>query len=152
MPVAKEQIRQIIADNNLNSVADVYTLLRDGFKDILQELMEATLDLGLGEHGPDCFLEAVQAVYAEEQHVLHATVLQVVQHPHPELGTLICPYRDAENLLVPFRCDPKHHIGRPAEYPPVFPDLVVDAVHEHERVDWVQGTVLAFPDLCGPFL
>ncbi len=28
MPVAKEQIRQIIADNNLNSVADVYTLLR----------------------------------------------------------------------------------------------------------------------------
>ncbi len=29
MPVAKEQIRQIIADNNLNSVADVYTLLRN---------------------------------------------------------------------------------------------------------------------------
>ena len=48
MPVAKEQIRQIIADNNLNSVADVYTLLRDGFKDILQELMEAELDTALG--------------------------------------------------------------------------------------------------------
>ena len=48
MPVAKEQIRQIIADNNLNSVADVYTLLRDGFKDILQELMEAELDAALG--------------------------------------------------------------------------------------------------------
>ena len=28
MPVAKEQIRQIIADNNLSSVADVYSLLR----------------------------------------------------------------------------------------------------------------------------
>ena len=38
MPVAKEQIRQIIADNNLNSVADVYSLLKDSFKDILQEL------------------------------------------------------------------------------------------------------------------
>lgn len=48
MPVAKEQIRQIIADNNLNSVADVYTLLRDGFKDILQELMEAEMDATLG--------------------------------------------------------------------------------------------------------
>ena len=45
MAIAKEQIRQIIADNNLNSVADVYTLLRDGFKDILQELMEAELDV-----------------------------------------------------------------------------------------------------------
>ena len=48
MPVAKEQIRQIIADNNLNSAADVYTLLRDIFKDILQELMEAELDASLG--------------------------------------------------------------------------------------------------------
>ncbi len=32
MPVAKEQIRQIIADNNISSVTDVYALLRDGFK------------------------------------------------------------------------------------------------------------------------
>ena len=44
MPATKQQIRQIIADNNLNSVADVYSLLRDSFKDILQELMEAELD------------------------------------------------------------------------------------------------------------
>ena len=48
MPAAKEQIRQIIADNNLNSVADVYSLLKDSFKDILQELMEAELDTALG--------------------------------------------------------------------------------------------------------
>ncbi|WWR19073.1 transposase [Lachnospiraceae bacterium JLR.KK009] len=48
MPVAKEQIRQIISENNLNSVADVYSLLRDSFKDILQELMEAELDASLG--------------------------------------------------------------------------------------------------------
>ena len=48
MPATKEQIRQIIADNNLNSVADVYTLLRDSFKDILQELMEAEMDASLG--------------------------------------------------------------------------------------------------------
>ena len=48
MPVAKEQIRQIIADNNISSVADIYTLLREGFKDILQELMEAELDATLG--------------------------------------------------------------------------------------------------------
>ena len=48
MPVAKEQIRQTIADNNLSSIADVYSLLRDSFKDILQELMEAELDASLG--------------------------------------------------------------------------------------------------------
>ena len=48
MPVAKEQIRQIISENNLSSVTDVYALLRDSFKDILQELMEAELDATLG--------------------------------------------------------------------------------------------------------
>ena len=53
MPVAKEQIRQIIADNNISSVADVYTLLRDGFKDILQELMEAELDVGYEKNQED---------------------------------------------------------------------------------------------------
>ena len=44
MAVAKEQIRQIISENNINSVADIYTLLKDSFKDIPQELMEAELD------------------------------------------------------------------------------------------------------------
>jgi len=48
MPASKEQIRQIIADNNLSSAADVYSLLKDSFKDILQELMEAELDASLG--------------------------------------------------------------------------------------------------------
>ena len=48
MPAAKEQIRQIITENNINNVADVYTLLKDSFKDILQELMEAELDSALG--------------------------------------------------------------------------------------------------------
>lgn len=48
MAVAKEQIRQIISENNISSVADVYSLLKEGFKDILQELMEAGLDASLG--------------------------------------------------------------------------------------------------------
>lgn len=48
MPAAKEQIRQIISENNLHSVSDVYILLKDSFKDILQELMKAELDAALG--------------------------------------------------------------------------------------------------------
>ena len=48
MAVAKEQIRQIISENNISSVADVYSLLKDSFKDILQELLEAELDATLG--------------------------------------------------------------------------------------------------------
>ena len=48
MPVAKEQIRQIITENNISSVADVYALLKESFKDILQELLEAEMDASLG--------------------------------------------------------------------------------------------------------
>lgn len=48
MPIAKEQIRQIISQNDINSMTDVYALLKDSFKDILQELMEAELDASLG--------------------------------------------------------------------------------------------------------
>lgn len=48
MAIAKEQIRQIIADNNFTNVADVYAYLKEGFKDILQELLEAEMDVILG--------------------------------------------------------------------------------------------------------
>ena len=48
MALAKEQIRQIISQNDIFSVTDVYSLLKDSFKDILQELMEAEMDATLG--------------------------------------------------------------------------------------------------------
>ena len=48
MAIAKDQIRQIITENNISSVSDVYSLLKDSFKDILQELMEAEPDATLG--------------------------------------------------------------------------------------------------------
>ena len=47
MPIVKEQIRQIISENNISSIADVYALFKDSFKEILQELMEAELDASL---------------------------------------------------------------------------------------------------------
>ena len=43
MAIAKEQIRQIIADNNFTNVADMYDYFKKGFKNILQELMEAEM-------------------------------------------------------------------------------------------------------------
>ena len=51
MPVAKEQIRQIISENNITSVADVYSLFWDSFKDILQKLIEAEIDVPRDRNG-----------------------------------------------------------------------------------------------------
>lgn len=44
MTLAKEQLRQIIRESNITEVADVYTLLKESFKDIIQELLEAEMD------------------------------------------------------------------------------------------------------------
>lgn len=43
-----EQLRQIIKENDLKSAGDVYALLKDSFKELLQELLEAELDVSLG--------------------------------------------------------------------------------------------------------
>lgn len=48
MAIAKEQLRQIIADNNITNVGDIYTLFKDSFKDMLQELLEAEMDASIG--------------------------------------------------------------------------------------------------------
>ena len=53
MAIAKEQLRQIIRENDLKSVGDVYTLLKDSFKDLLQELLEAEMDATLGYNKND---------------------------------------------------------------------------------------------------
>ena len=48
MAIAKEQLRQIIKENDLKSAGDVYALLKDSFKELLQELLEAELDVSMG--------------------------------------------------------------------------------------------------------
>lgn len=106
-----------------------------------------SLSSRLWEHCPDCLLEAWEAVHAEEQHILHTAVSQIAEHSHPEPGTLVGSHSNAGYLLVSFRCDAQHHTGRPAQNPAVFPDLVVNAVHKHERIHRVQRLGLPFPDL-----
>ena len=48
MAIAKEQVQQILSQNDIQSVSDLYSLMKDGFKDVLQELLEAELDASLG--------------------------------------------------------------------------------------------------------
>jgi putative transposase len=48
MSIAKEQLRQIISENNITTVPDIYAFFKDSFKDMLQELLEAELDTSIG--------------------------------------------------------------------------------------------------------
>lgn len=48
MAIAKEQLRQMIKENDINSVGDIYALFKDSFKDMLQELLEAEMEASIG--------------------------------------------------------------------------------------------------------
>lgn len=41
MATAMEQLRQLIKENDIQSVSDIYNLLKDSFKDMMQEMLEA---------------------------------------------------------------------------------------------------------------
>ncbi len=53
------------------------------------------LALGLRVNCPVRLFEAGKPIYTEEQHILYPAVLQVIEHPKPELAGFICPCRDA---------------------------------------------------------
>ena len=87
MAVAKDQIRQIITENNITSVADVYALLKDSFKDILQELLEAEMD---HQHGLcRCGLLAAHRVHP----VRHPGALPHVRRGHHQFPHRLCALR-----------------------------------------------------------
>lgn len=48
MAIAKEQLRQIIKENDIQNVGGIYNLLKDSFKDMMQEMLEAEMDVSLG--------------------------------------------------------------------------------------------------------
>lgn len=48
MAIAKNQLKQIISENNITSVSDIYSLFKESFKDMLQELLEAEMDASIG--------------------------------------------------------------------------------------------------------
>ncbi len=49
MAIAKEQLQQIIANNNIKIVGAIYSLFKGSFKDMFQEILEAELNASFGQ-------------------------------------------------------------------------------------------------------
>ena len=67
MAVAKEQIRQIISQNNISSVADVYSLLKECVNALLREGREAELDAARIAIGDD--LHLITSLHGQSLHL-----------------------------------------------------------------------------------
>src|ERR687893_1130114 len=96
---------------------------------------DARLDLGLRKHRADRFGEALQAVDDRDQDVLHATVLQLVHHPQPELGALGLLDPETQYLLGAVWPDAKSDIDGLVADRALVPDLDPDRVEEDQRVE-----------------
>ncbi len=46
--LTKEQLKSFISENNIQSIPDLYAILKDLFKDAIQEILEAELSTELG--------------------------------------------------------------------------------------------------------
>lgn len=99
MAVAKEQIRQIISENNLSSVADVYALLKDSFKDILQK--EGIIPAR--KRSPARF-EETERIYVKTWNAgeLYGGFPQWLCVPHKEISVMECctvGYYSSQNCI-----------------------------------------------------
>ena len=107
-------------------------------------LDDTLLDLRIRENGFYRLGKACQAVYACDQDIFYATVLQSVQNGKPELCTLILPYIHAEHVFMPFHIDSDSDINRTFYNPAFITDMVMDGVHENDRIDFLQRPFLPF--------
>ena len=108
----------------------------------------AGLHGGLGPGRHDGVREPFEAVAAGDQHILHAAVLQLGQHPQPDLGAFPTGRADPhpEHVAFPVDADAHCHVDRTVG------DLAVadpheDGVDQQDRVDRVQRPGLPFGHL-----
>ena len=103
---------------------------------------DAALQPAFGEDGLNGLHHPTQAVRAEQIYIQNTPAFEVIQHIQPEFAIFALSDPDSQNILPAVHGDTKDHIGSLGHVPPVFPDLVVNGVHEHERIHRLQRTVL----------
>ena len=102
---------------------------------------DTLLDLRIRENGFNRLGKACQAVYACDQDICYATVLQSVQNGKPELCTLVLPYIHAEHVFMPFHTVTVRYVEQSEFYDP--DNGEVWAVYEDipDGANWVERPV-----------
>ena len=110
-------------------------------------LSHAVLQPAFGEDGLDSLHHPTQAIRAEQIYIQNAPAFEVIQHIQPEFAVFVLSNPDSQNVLPAIHGDTQHHIGCFGHVPPVFPNLIVNGVHEHKRIHRLQRAILPGCDL-----
>ena len=108
---------------------------------------DAALQPTFWEDGLNSLHHPTQAVRAEQIYIQNAPAFEIIQHIQPEFAVFMLSDPDSQDVLSAIHGDTQHHIGCFGHVPPVFPNLIVNGVHEHERIHRLQRTVLPGCDL-----
>ena len=108
---------------------------------------DAALQPAFREDGLDSLHHPTQAVCAKQIYIQNAPAFEVIQHIQPEFAVFMLSDPDAQDVLPAIHGDTQHHIGSLRHVSSVFPNLVVNGIHEHEGIHRLQRTVLPGCDL-----
>jgi hypothetical protein len=108
---------------------------------------DATLDQGIRIDAFDGILEACQPVDAEEQDVLYATSLDVLQYQTPLPRTLAVVQIETQNVALAIHRDAIDRVNRLADDFAVFPNLIMDRIKINDRETRCQRALLPLKDL-----
>ena len=106
----------------------------------IPDLMNDTLlDLSIREKRLQSPVESLSGRLRMRSGYLLRHGFQSVQNGKPELCTLILPYIHAEHVFMPFHVDSDSDINRTFYNPAFITDMVMDSVHENDRIDFLKG-------------
>ena len=103
---------------------------------------DAALQTALGIHRTDGFHHPAQAVRAEQIYIHNSPAFEVIQHIQPEFAALMLPNPHAQNVLPAVHGNAQNHVSRLGHIPMVLTHLVMDSIHEDERIHRLQRTIL----------
>ena len=88
-----------------------------------QQVHDAGLNCGLGEHREDRLRKALQAIDHGQQDILDAAVAQLVHDTQPELGSFVLFKPQTQDFLGAVRTNPERNVHRLVAHQPFVADL-----------------------------
>ena len=105
---------------------------------------DTLLDLCLWVDCLDRLRESGQPIYTGDQDIFHPTVFQSVQDGEPEFRAFVLADVHTEHILTASHINPDHNINRTFYNPAFVAYMIMDSVHENNRIDLFQRSFLPF--------
>ncbi len=106
---------------------------------------DAVLNVRFGKDSLYGIGKAGQVVRTGNEHILYAAVPQTVEHGRPVLSAFVLSDPHSKNILPAAQVDANGNEHSLLYDLPFAADVVMDCIHEHDRINALQRPLLPFP-------